>query len=88
MEIRADEFAANLLLPPDELKSFIRRVGPMYSRTRIVQFANKLNVHPGIIVGQLQHHGQLTYAQLRDLLRPIRAQITAAAVTDGWEYMS
>lgn len=58
---RADREAANLLVRVGALKSFIIRVGPMYSKDKITRLANRIEMHPGIIVGQLQHRGEIGY---------------------------
>ena len=83
-ERRVNEQAAELLVPQAELESFIRRVSPMYAATRIIQFAHRVKMHPGIIVGQLQHRRELNYSAHRDLLVKIRALVTETALTDGW----
>lgn len=79
--------AADTLVPRDEMNSFIRRVGPLYSRERVIQFAHKVKMHPGIIVGQLQHRQEIGYGALRDLLVKVRHIITATSFTDGWDQM-
>jgi HTH-type transcriptional regulator/antitoxin HigA len=84
IEKRADADAANLLVPQAELESFVRRLSPLYSSVRLVQFANKIKMHPGIIVGQLQHRGELGYRAHRDFLVKVRETITQTALTDGW----
>lgn len=84
MERRADEGAASMLIDPDELKSFILRVGPLYSKERINQFANRLKIHPGIIVGQLQHRCEIGYHANREMLVKVRQSLTPVALTDGW----
>jgi HTH-type transcriptional regulator/antitoxin HigA len=66
------------------LSSFIVRVRPMYSKNRIVQFANRARIHPGIIVGQLQHRGEIGYAANREMLAKVREIIANSAITDGW----
>jgi addiction module HigA family antidote len=50
----ADTFAQNILIPPGELKQFI---GSGYSPEiyEIEQFAKKIGIAPGIVVGRLQH---------------------------------
>ncbi len=83
-ELRANAEAAAALIPPAELDSFIRRVGPLYPQERIVQFANRVKIHPGIIVGQLQHRRELGYMALREFLVKIRESVTSTALTDGW----
>lgn len=83
-EIVADAFACDLLVPKIEIESFIARVRPLYSRVRINQFANRIQVHPGIIIGQLQHRKEIKYSQGREMLVKIRETIVQSAVTDGW----
>lgn len=80
----ANERASTSLIPADELQSFIRRVGPFYAKDRIIQFANKMKIHPGIIVGQLQHRQEIGYTALRELLVKVREAIVSTALTDGW----
>jgi len=83
-EQRANVAAANALIPADELTSFVRRVAPLYSTDRLIQFAHRMQIHPGIIVGQLQHRGELGYKAHRELLVKVRAIVTGTALTDGW----
>ena len=79
----ANDFARDHLVPK-EIDSFIARVRPLYSRVRINQFANRIKIHPGIIVGQLQRRGEIKYSQGRDMLVKVRDQVIQSAVTDGW----
>lgn len=83
-EERANVGAATALIPAAEIESFIGRVGPFYAKERVIQFANRIRIHPGIIVGQLQHKGELGYMALRDFLVKIRENVIATALTDGW----
>jgi HTH-type transcriptional regulator / antitoxin HigA len=83
-ERRANAEAAGMLVPAQELDSFIRRVGPLYAKTRIIQFAHRIKIHPGIIIGQLQHRGELSFRTNRELLAKIRDAIVETALTDGW----
>src|SRR5260370_39214752 len=71
-EERANKEAAASLVPPHELDSFIRRVGPLYPKERVIQFANRIKIHPGIIVVQLQHRRDLGHMFLREFLVKIR----------------
>jgi HTH-type transcriptional regulator / antitoxin HigA len=84
-EERASNNAANLLIPKQELETFIRACAPRYSEARINNLATRLQVHPGIIVGQLQHRGELSYAAHRKLMTKVRDLITQLAFTDGWD---
>ena len=87
-EIDADRGAVSFLVPQEELDNFIARVSPLYSKARIIGFAGNIHVHPGIVVGQLQHpsRGELNYSQHRDMLVKVRDIITSTALTDGWGY--
>jgi len=83
-EIQADRFALDCLVPQDKLVGFMARVGPLYSAKRIEAFARTMNVHPGIVVGQLQYRQQVPYSSFRKMLHPIREIVTTSTVTDGW----
>jgi len=83
-EQRANAEASAALIPADELESFIRRVGPLYSKQRINQFANVMRIHPGVIVGQLQYRGEIGYNSHREMLVKVRDAVISTALTDGW----
>lgn len=83
-EKRADSFASDFLIPRDRLQNFIDRTGPIYFKGKIIGFAATLGVHPGIVVGQLQHRGEIGFSANRDTLVRIRQFVTNAALTDGW----
>ena len=84
IEQRANEDAASTLIPPHEMDSFIRRLGPMYAKPRIIQFAHRIKIHPGIIVGQLFHRGEIGPSANREMLAKVRGLVTETALTDGW----
>jgi HTH-type transcriptional regulator/antitoxin HigA len=83
-EERANWNAANLLVPKRELEEFIRSCSPRYSEARINNLATRLQIHPGIIVGQLQHRGEMSFAAHRKLITKVRDLVTEFAFTDGW----
>ena len=84
VEARANNNAADMLIPRKELNSFIARVGPLYSKERINQFANRVGMHPGIIVGQLHHRHEIHYSTNREMLMSVREIVVQEALTDGW----
>lgn len=84
IEARANEDAADYLIPKNEIESFIRRVSPLYSKERIIQFAHRIKLHPGIIVGQLQKRDEIGYSANREMLVKVRASVIETALTDGW----
>ncbi len=79
-----DEEAANALIPNSSIESFILRVAPYFSREKIIQFSLRNKIHPGIVVGQLQHRGQIKYGTFQDLLVPVRDVVAKESITDGW----
>jgi HTH-type transcriptional regulator / antitoxin HigA len=83
-EARANDAAAEFLVPKKELDSFIVRVRPLYSEQRILLFAKRLGVHPGIVVGQLQFRDEVPYTHFHKYLVKIREIVTQTALTDGW----
>ncbi|MDO8355825.1 MAG: helix-turn-helix domain-containing protein [Nitrospirota bacterium] len=83
-EIRASRKAADILVPEEKLETFIRTHSPRYSEARINYLATQLEIHPGIIVGQLQHRKEIGYSMHRPLMTKVRELTTAVAFTDGW----
>jgi HTH-type transcriptional regulator/antitoxin HigA len=83
-EKRADEFAAAFSISKIELDGFIARVRPLFSKTRIQGLAAKLGVHPGLVVGQLQHRKMIPYSHSREMLTKVRHILTDSALTDGF----
>jgi HTH-type transcriptional regulator/antitoxin HigA len=83
-EVRANAAAAEFLIPKSELDNFIIRVRPLYSEQRILLFAKRIGVHPGIVVGQLQHRDEVPYTHFHKHLVKIREIVTQTALTDGW----
>jgi HTH-type transcriptional regulator/antitoxin HigA len=83
-ERRANETAADTLVPYNDLATFVATTSPRYSATSIIQFAHQIKMHPGVIVGQLQHRGELSYSAHRAFLVKVRKLVTETAVTDGW----
>lgn len=87
-QIPEEEKAANdagqeFCVPTGELSSFIARVAPFFKEERVVLFAQRLNVHPGIVVGQLQRR-LARYDLFRKYQVKVRHIVTSSAMTDGW----
>lgn len=83
-ERRANQAAAAVLIPPLELQRLMQEIQLSYSETLILDFAKRLNVHPGILVGQLQHHERLPWSAFSRLKSRIREYVVPAAFTDGF----
>ena len=60
-EEQADRFAANTLIPPREYSKLVRGGKPELKE--IEEFAERLGIAPGIVVGRLQHDKILNYSQ-------------------------
>ena len=80
----ADQFAREQLVPQKEFESFMLRTRPLYTARNIMVFAHTVGTHPGLVVGQLQFRGEVTYSNYRKTLVPVRDVITESALTDGW----
>ena len=65
-EDEANEFAGELLLPC-ELYSAFTETQRTFSKQAISEFAQQIGLHPGIVVGRLQHDRMLSFAQCNDL---------------------
>ena len=83
-EREANKAAAEFCVPTEELDDFIARVGPLYSTKHIINFAERIGVHPGLVVGQLHNRKEIPFSHLRRILVRVRHLITETAFTDGW----
>lgn len=80
----ANEAASVFPFSRAEIDSYIARVQPYYfSEQKILNFAARLGVHPGIVVGKLQRRFD-EYKYLRSHLAKIRAFVITSAPHDGW----
>jgi HTH-type transcriptional regulator/antitoxin HigA len=86
-ELEANRAAATFSIPHGELEDFIARVSPYFSEVKVCGFAQRIGVHPGIVVGQLQRklgrHDLMRRFQVK-----IRSFATAAGDPDGWDSIS
>jgi HTH-type transcriptional regulator / antitoxin HigA len=84
MEKRANRAAASRLISEAQMETFINECGPYFSVRAILNLASKANVHPGIVVGQLQHRELVAWSSLNSLKTTIRDLIVPFALTDGF----
>ena len=85
-ERRAHAFASATLVPADELTDFVARTRPLYSKVRIDNFAKRIKVHPGIVVGQLHHRHEFDWSYHRAFLVKVREHVVGTTLTDGWGF--
>ena len=64
-DAEADEWASDFLLPRRHWDRFIRESS--FDESDVVQFAASQRIDPSIVVGRLQHEGQLPWNQLNHL---------------------
>lgn len=64
-EGRANAFARDTLIPDEIFKRFVD--GRQFSKTSISQFAKRVGIDPGIVVGRLQKEEYIKYAWHNDL---------------------
>jgi HTH-type transcriptional regulator/antitoxin HigA len=79
----ANQAASDFCVPAEQLERFVARKAPVFFERDILGFANTLNIHPGLVAGQLQHQiGR--YDRFRSHLVKIRSAVAPSAVVDGW----
>ena len=78
----ANSAASDFCVP--ELEDFISRMGGYLARNKVAAFAQRIGVHPGLVVGQLHFREELPYSNLRRHLVKVRQYLTETAMTDGW----
>jgi HTH-type transcriptional regulator/antitoxin HigA len=79
----ANAAAAEFCIPGQQLNSFILRKSPFISERDVLAFAARMEIHPAIVVGQIQHKTQ-RYAWLRKYQIKIRKYLMDWEFTDGW----
>jgi HTH-type transcriptional regulator/antitoxin HigA len=82
-EIIADLEAAEFCVPSEKMRSFFLRKNPFFSDVDVRAFAKINNVHPGLVVGQLQHMAK-KFHLLRAHLVNVRKYVILTAMVDGW----
>jgi HTH-type transcriptional regulator/antitoxin HigA len=82
-ERAANAAGANLCVPHEEMESFYIRKNPFFSERDILGFARRVQRHPGIVIGQLQHRIQ-RYDYLTRLKAKVRQFLFPASLVDGW----
>lgn len=79
----ANTAAAEFCVPRVDMADFILRNKPLFSDDKVVGFARRMQVHPGIVVGQLQR-ALGDYRLFRKHLVSIRPIVAPVAMTDGY----
>lgn len=83
-EVYANRAAAEFCVPRQQLSSFLLRKGKFISEQDVLAFAARLEVHPAIVIGQIQHKQQ-KYGWLRKYQTSIRPYLLEWEFVDGWD---
>lgn len=75
-ELEADRFAADTLISPADYQSFA--AAGKFSHHSIIDFAQSVGVHPGVVVGRLHHENLLR----RDFRNDLRFSLTESMFSD------
>lgn len=82
-ERTANDAATEFCVPSSKMDNFIARKAPFFKDLDIQGFAGVLNIHPGLVAGQLQHRTG-RYDRFRQYLVKIRDCVRPCAMVDGW----
>jgi HTH-type transcriptional regulator/antitoxin HigA len=85
-ELIANRAAAEFCIPQHELVELIAQRNPYISERDVLSFAKRVDVHPGLVVGQI-HSRTGRYDFLGRYLLKIRQFILPDAITDGWGHV-
>jgi HTH-type transcriptional regulator/antitoxin HigA len=76
-ENEANRFAKNMLIPEDEYNKFTAGKS-LYPGNSIRAFAKSISVHPGIVVGRLQHDELIDYSWHNNLKERFQLEIPSS----------
>ena len=79
----ANEAAANFCVPRQHLDKFIARKSPFFALRDVLGFERTLQIHPGLVAGQIRHRTG-RYDLFTNHLVKIRSAIAPSAMVDGW----
>jgi HTH-type transcriptional regulator/antitoxin HigA len=83
-EMHANNAAAEFCVPRQQLNSFLLRKGEFISERDVLAFSARLEIHPAIVIGQIQHKRQ-KYSWLRKYQTSIRNYLLDWQFVDGWD---
>jgi HTH-type transcriptional regulator/antitoxin HigA len=79
----ANAAAASFCVPPQKMESFMKRKGPSYYEKDVLAFSKLNNIHPGLVVGQIQYKLN-RYDLYRQYQVKMRQHVLPGAIVDGW----
>jgi len=69
-ERQANDWAGDFLIP----ERFVSELSDLRTRSAVCDFAKKIGIHPGVVVGRLQHDGLIEPSWMNDLRVSFRFQ--------------
>lgn len=79
----ANEAASEFCVSRHTMDSFVARKAPFFAERDILGLARTLQIHPGLVAGQLQHRTG-RFDRFRQHLVKIRSAVAPGAMVDGW----
>jgi HTH-type transcriptional regulator/antitoxin HigA len=79
----ANDAAADFCVPKKMMDAFYVRKAPFFHDRDILAFAKMINVHPGLIAGQIRRRTN-RYDRFGNYLVKVRSSVLPSAVVDGW----
>ena len=64
-EEKADQFAKDCLIRPEDYQNFIKKGN--FDKSDILDFAEEIDIHPSVVLGRLQNDGILSFNRFREL---------------------
>tara|TARA_R110000824_G_scaffold118960_14_gene271985 strand:+ start:100320 stop:101465 length:1146 start_codon:yes stop_codon:yes gene_type:complete len=86
-EKRANTAASDFCVPRSLVESFILRKSPFISERDVLSFAARVEIHPSVVIGQIQHKTK-KYAWLRKYQTGIREYLLDWEFKDGWGFQA
>jgi HTH-type transcriptional regulator/antitoxin HigA len=83
----ANQAAADFCVPRHLMESFFARKSPFISERDALSFAARVEVHPSIVIGQIQNKTK-NYAWLRKYQTSIREYLLSWEYKDGWGFQA
>ena len=87
-EIVANAAAREFCVPQEEMESFYRRKNPYFSEKDVLLFARRIQVHPGLVAGQLRKRLEKCPTLFNSMLEKIRHHVVSSAEHDGWGHVA
>lgn len=82
-EKRANAAASEFCVPRQQLSSFVARKSPFISEQDVLAFSARMEIHPAIVVGQIQHLTK-KFGWLRKYQTSIKEYLLDWKYVDGW----